>query len=93
MATDGWLSEEEERERMKSEIIERWEGSKIPYQMMLTGILPERIGPLWYFSCEVRGWNKEVSFLVPNEVWKREKTKKIFRMKCALSRVEAICVI
>ncbi len=50
MATEGWVAVgvEVEREVMKSEIIARCVGLKLPYQMRLMEIFPVRRGPLWY---------------------------------------------
>ena len=66
---------------MKSDTMALWEGLKLPYQMRLIGILPERRGPLWY-SRRVLGWfwTNSVSFLAAREIWKRE----IRRRSCGM---------
>lgn len=92
VATDGEVvlgGEDEDKEVMKSEMMAFWEGLKLPYQMRLMAILPERRGPLWYFKSWVWSWTSSLSFLVAKETWKnllepketwiKEATRKSFK--------------
>lgn len=80
MATDGWAVDfgEEEREVMKSEMMARWEGLKLPYHMRLTEILPLRRGPLWYWNCNCCCWSFSLRILAAAPKWSAE----IMRKRC-----------
>jgi hypothetical protein len=86
VATEAWAAVggvEAEREAMKSEMIARWEGLNLPYQIRLILILPERRGPLWYWKSKGCWVTSDSASLLGAELkWKKEMTRSSWRKRC-----------
>jgi hypothetical protein len=74
---------EAEREVMKSEMMARWEGLNLPYQIRLMAILPVRRGPLWYWKSKGCWVSSDSASLLAAELkWKMEMTRSSCSNRC-----------